>query len=164
MAFQWKNISEQWGHCLWTPTVTPNALCTIDVRSGLWHLTVLTWNTSPREVITFSPWSETPASPWLWVVLLSLCFLCVLFCDQSFSTSWIHHGAAHYSERGSVCLHYCHNRKAGLQWNICSVPAYLLSEGPFNLNGVLSVMPLVNEWVCEGLRAVQCGKNAIISF
>lgn len=80
------------------------------------------------------------------------------------SPSWIHHGAAHFSERKSVCLYYCHNQKAGPQWNIRSVPAYLLSEGPFNLNGVLSVMPLVNEWVCEGLRAVQCGKNAIISF
>lgn len=129
------------------------------------HLIEPFWNTIPQEALIF-----------LQVVKFSLCdsykdrFCChnaFAVCSLAirvFTTQWIHHWATHYRQCVSVCLYYCHNQKAGLQWNICFVHAYLLSEGPFNLNGALSVMSSVNEWVCEGLRAVQCGKNAIISF
>lgn len=135
---------------------------------SMWHGGILRTLTSDRAHLKYkSPEShhffssrESPASPQLEMKFAVTGFPHVLLCIQSFSASWIHHRAARYSEH--EC--YCHNQKAGLHWNISSASAYLLSEGPFNLNGVLSVMPLVNEWVCEGLRAVQCGKNAIISF
>lgn len=160
-----RNISRQRGHHPSTQT------CLHPLLHGQLkyvqdsHLIELFWNTIPQEAFIFLqvvklPLPDSYKDRFCCHNAFSVC----CFAIRVFTTQWIHHWAAHYSKRISVCLYYCHNQKAGLHWNICFVHAYLLSEGPFNLNGVLSVMSSVNEWVCEGLRAVQCGKNAIISF